>query len=107
MLGSLEEMSIIECMKKLVKEFDEKNYPEIKAHAHSLKGASSYIGASRLHYVCYFIQHHFVSKEYPEMLVYYPSLVEAAIEFKKHSRKLIADHNCKYRIRTTTHLRPL
>ena len=95
MLGSLEEMSVIDCMKRMVKEYDAKNYPEIKAQAHSLKGASSYIGASRLHYMCYFIQHHFVKQEFPEMLVYYPSLVEAAIEFKKESRKLIAENSGK------------
>lgn len=62
----------------------------MKDLAHSLKGASGYIGASRLHYVCYFIQEHFVFERNEKMLEYYPSLVEAAIEFKKYSRKIIA-----------------
>ena len=61
----------------------------MKDQAHSLKGASGYIGASRLHYVCYFIQEHFVYNRFDKMIEYYPSLVEAAIEFKLYSRKII------------------
>jgi HPt (histidine-containing phosphotransfer) domain-containing protein len=42
-------------MKDIVKEYENKNYLEMKNLAHSLKGASGYIGASRLYYMCYFI----------------------------------------------------
>jgi len=31
------------------------NYDDYKEHAHALKGASGYIGASRIHYACYYI----------------------------------------------------
>lgn len=90
MLGSLEEMTLISCVKEIKTNYDNRNYEQIKHHAHSLKGASAYIGASRVHYQCYFIQHYYVEKNYDEMLKFYPGLVEAAIEFKIHSRKLIA-----------------
>ena len=47
-------------MKSIIVPYEQNNYKEMKDLAHSLKGASGYIGASRLHYVCYFIQEHFV-----------------------------------------------
>lgn len=93
MLGSLEDMSLNQCLKDLVEAYDNKDYANIKAHAHSLKGASAYIGASRLHYMCYFIQHYYVEGNYEKMLEYYPSLIEASIEFKVYHRKLIAQNN--------------
>ena len=37
-----------------------------------------------------YIQNHFASDEFDKMLEYYPSLVEACIEFKVYSRKVIA-----------------
>ena len=58
--------------------------------AHKIKGGSGYIGAGRLYYACYFIQEHYVYKKHSLMLEYYPTLVEAAIEFRLESRKLIA-----------------
>jgi HPt (histidine-containing phosphotransfer) domain-containing protein len=90
MLGNLEGMTLNPTMKNIIEPFEKRQYKEMKDLAHSLKGASGYIGASRLHYVCYFIQEHFVFERYEKMLEYYPSLVEAAIEFKIHSRKIIA-----------------
>jgi HPt (histidine-containing phosphotransfer) domain-containing protein len=70
----------------MIPAFEEKNYQKMKELAHSLKGASAYIGASRIHYCCYYIQEHFVYERYDKMLEYYPSLVEASIEFQKYSR---------------------
>lgn len=55
MLGNFESMTLNDHMKNIVKEYDEKNHKKFKDLAHGVKGASGYIGASRLHYVCYFI----------------------------------------------------
>ena len=55
MLGQLEAMSVIPTLTDIVQHFENKNYKEMKGLAHSLKGASGYIGASRLYYVCYYI----------------------------------------------------
>ena len=74
----------------------EKDYRKMKSKAHSLKGASGYIGASCLHYSCYHIQDHFMNQNYDKMLDYYPLLIESAIEFKIESRKLLAEHNGQY-----------
>ena len=95
MLANLESMTLNEIMKKIVEMYDQRNYLEMKNHAHSLKGASGYVGASRLHYVCYFIQEHYVFNRYDKMLEYYPSLVEAAIEFKVYSRQIISKYKSK------------
>ena len=88
MLGNLEDMSLNKVMTDMVPQYEAKNYLEIKNLAHSLKGSSGYIGASRLHYVCFFIQEHYVHNRNEKMLEFYPALVEAAIEFKVHSREL-------------------
>lgn len=85
-------------MEKIVPAVDNQDYDNYKIHAHSLKGASGYVGASRLHYVCYFIQEHHYHNRYKDMLEYYPLLVEAAIEFRKHSREINAKHTGKFRI---------
>ncbi len=58
-----------------------------------MKGASGYVGVSRLHYACYFIPAHFVANHFDKMMEYYPTLVETAIEFKLYSKKIIAEFN--------------
>ena len=75
--------------------FDRKDYEDLKDKAHTLKGPSSYIGAGKLSYACYYIQYHFVENNYPLMMEYYPCVVEAAIEFKIYSRKIIAENESK------------
>ena len=69
----------------------------MKAKAHSLKGACGYVGAARLHYACYFIQEAHQNGQYHLMLEKYPRLVETAVEFKRHSRKILADYKGKLR----------
>ena len=97
MLGNLESMTLNPTMKDIIVPYEQNKFLEMKDKAHSLKGASGYIGASRLHYVCYFIQEHFVFDRHDKMVEYYPSLVEAAIEFKIHSRKIIAKFKGKFK----------
>jgi HPt (histidine-containing phosphotransfer) domain-containing protein len=93
MLAKFEEMSLISCMKGLATAVDGQDYLKMKEAAHSLKGASGYIGASHLHYACYFIQDHYMSQRYDQMMEYYPTVLEAAVEFRVYSRKLLADYN--------------
>ena len=96
MLSNFESMTLIDHMTKIVEPYDGSKHEEVKDLAHGLKGASGYIGAGRLHYVCYFIQENYVYGNLEKELEYYPSLVEAAIEFKTHSRMLIEKHNGKF-----------
>jgi HPt (histidine-containing phosphotransfer) domain-containing protein len=95
MLSNFESMTLTEQMKKIVEPYDNLKYEEVKDVAHGLKGASGYIGAGRLHYVCYFIQENFVYNRLEKEIEFYPSLVEAAIEFKTHSRMLIEKNQGK------------
>ena len=62
----------------------------MQSGAHSLKGSSGYVGASKIHYACYYIQDAYSSGNYSGMVLYYPLLVEAIIEFQRYSRELIA-----------------
>ena len=83
------EETLEESMQEIVKMFDNKKHEEFKNCAHGIKGSSAYIGAGRIHYVCYFIQENFVNKHLDNELEFYPCLVEAAIEFKTYSRKIM------------------
>ena len=80
----------------MVSVYDNLKYEKIKDIAHSLKGSCGYVGAGKLHYVCYFIQENFVLGKFDKEIEFYPSLVEAAIEFKLHSRMLIDKFKGKY-----------
>ena len=86
MLMQLEKLSLLVMMEKIVPAIDGKDYKTFKVHAHSLKGSSGYVGASKVHYACYYIQEHHYHERFEEMIKYYPLLVEAAIEFRIYSR---------------------
>jgi HPt (histidine-containing phosphotransfer) domain-containing protein len=81
MLEQLEAKSMNKVMKELPKTIDEKDWFNMKFQAHSLKGASAYAGAGRIHFACYYIQLLYEMKEEEKMIKYYPTLVEAVIEF--------------------------
>mmetsp|Transcript_33066 Transcript_33066/g.50723 ORF Transcript_33066/g.50723 Transcript_33066/m.50723 type:complete len:89 (+) Transcript_33066:27-293(+) len=55
MLSSLEDISLRKSLQDIAPEFDANNYEMIKFHAHSIKGASGYVGATHLYYACYYI----------------------------------------------------
>ena len=69
---------------------------------HQLKGASGYVGAGRIHYVCYWIQNAFHDENHQKMLDYYPLLVEACIEFKRFSREYLSKEKGKVEIGSPT-----
>jgi len=88
-------LSLNPSLDALAQAVEERDYPKMKSKAHSLKGASGYIGASCLHYSCYHIQDQFMKGNCEKMLDYYPLLIESAIDFKIESRKILAMHNGK------------
>lgn len=53
MLGNFENTSLNDNIKNLVEPFEAQDYKKFKDIAHGLKGACTYIGASRLYYACY------------------------------------------------------
>ena len=55
MLGKLEVLSLNPSLEALAQAVEDRDFPKMKSKAHSLKGASGYIGASCLHYSCYHI----------------------------------------------------
>ena len=60
---------------------DTLNWTQVKEVAHSLKSSSGYVGASRIHYDCYFMQEAYNIKELPKVGQRYNRLVENSIEF--------------------------
>jgi len=68
---------------------------QVKETAHKLKSTAGYSGASHIHYACYFLQDHFINQEYKEMMGYYPTLLEACIEFRVFHKKFIQKRDKK------------
>ena len=95
MLEKFEDMSLTQCMTQVKNAVEQEDYKKMKEGAHSLKGSSGYIGASHLHYACYFIQEHFLFERPAQMMEYYPTLIEAAVEFRVYSRRIIAEYKGK------------
>ena len=95
MLGRLETMSLNSNMTAIAAAIEHKDWAQMKLKAHCLKGACGYVGASRLHYACYFLQEAHQRGQYNLMLEKYPRLVEAVIEFKRYSRRILAEHKGK------------
>ena len=89
MLGKLEKLSLTPALTDIAQAINDRDFNKYKSKAHSLKGASGYIGASNLHYSCYHIQECFHADNYEEMLNLYPLLIESAIEFKIASRNIL------------------
>lgn len=95
MLEKLEQMALHPNLKELAAQVEKGDYLQMKNKAHMLKGASGYVAAGPVHYCCYQIQDNYNQSNYDKMLAYYPSLVEAALDFKVYSRKIIAEHKGK------------
>lgn len=69
----------------------EEDWLKLKNATHSLKSACGYVGAGKIHYACYYIQKMFADEDYPGMAKCYPLIVEAGIEFKRYSRRILAE----------------
>ena len=95
MLGKFEGMSLSVSLEDLRDAVNDKDYSKLKCKAHSLKGASGYIGAGGIHYVCYHIQEQFAMEHYDEMILYYPTLIEQAVAYRLYSRQAIAKYKSK------------
>ena len=50
MLNKFEDMTLNQTIKEIIEPYDNKQYKTVMEVAHSLKGASGYVGASRLYY---------------------------------------------------------
>jgi HPt (histidine-containing phosphotransfer) domain-containing protein len=91
MLGRLESMSLDPNIKDIAEALDCRDFNKMKSKVHNLKGACGYVGASRVHYACYWIQDAHFHGQVQEMIDLYPKLIEASVEFKRYSRQVLAN----------------
>ena len=56
LLPKYEDQSLLPYLEKLAQQLILKDWDQYKFFAHALKGPAAYVGASRLHYACYYIQ---------------------------------------------------
>ena len=71
-------------MVRITNEFDSENMDGMNDIVMMIKILAKTLGASRLYYVCQFMEDHYINNNHKELLNLYPSLVEAVIEFKIH-----------------------
>ena len=93
MLARFEENLAKAFMVKLEQCINNEDWTSMDQLLNSLKGASSLVGAGRIHYACYYILNAYKKRGFEGILNYYPLLVEAVIEFQIHSKKLLAKYN--------------
>ena len=90
MLSRLEKMSLSSCLSQITEARNRQDWQAMKAAAHSLKGASGYVGAGKVHYACYYIQKAYNNNDFEGMMNYYPLAVEACLEYKRFARQYLA-----------------
>ena len=90
MLEHLTDIGLVTNIEKITHSLQAEDWDGMKQAAHTLKGSSGYVGASKVHYACYYIQDAYNNRNYSGMVHYYPLLVEAAVEYERYSRELIA-----------------
>ena len=91
MLSRFENSSLNECLTQLKEGIEGGELDKVYQGYHTLKSASGYIGAGRVHFACYFIQEAQRQKDMRKLMYSYPLLVETCIEFRIYARKFIAD----------------
>jgi HPt (histidine-containing phosphotransfer) domain-containing protein len=106
MLPAYESSSLLPFLEKLAVEIQKRDWEQFKFQAHALKGPAGYIGASRLHYSCYYIQKAYAESDYQTMIDFYPLVIESAIELRYHLRKVLAKYegNGNHKPRLTINL---
>jgi hypothetical protein len=91
MLEKLEHLSLIPNLRDIAAAVEAQDFLAFKNKVHMLKGASGYVAAGPVHYCCFFIQDNYNKENFEGMMAYYPTLIEAAIDLRIYSKKLIAE----------------
>ena len=79
-------------MGQITSALNAENWNKVKESAMSLKASAAYIGASNIHYDCYFIQFYHMKKDYESMALRYYRLVEDSIEFLLYTKKFFENN---------------
>ena len=95
MLARLESLSIKTCMSEIKDALQTENWAKMYTSSASLRGPCGYVGAGRIQYACYYIETAYKNSDFVAMESYYPLLVEVIIEFKRYSRKYLAESQGK------------
>ena len=94
-LEDFEAMQLNVCMKEFANSVDARDKWQVKAQAQTLQESSGSIGAGHIHFICWSLQQACISNNFVAVIELYILLVEASIEFKRFSRKVLAHFKCK------------
>ena len=92
MLGRFEKTSLNECISQLKEGIENNDDEKLYQGYHTLKSASGYIGAGKVHFACYFIQEAQRLKDTEKLMFSYQLLLEICIEFRFYTKKFIAEY---------------
>jgi hypothetical protein len=77
-------MQVYQSLEKISRALEQNDISNFKNYAHALKGSSSFVGAARIHYDCYYIQYYHQRGEFESMKRLYNRLVEDILDFHNH-----------------------
>ena len=93
MLRRLEQMTLNQSMTKMANLINDKDYAEICNLSCMLKSACGYVGAGRLHYICFYIQDAIRNSKIQSIPTLYQQLVEESIAYKRYSRQILDEYS--------------
>ena len=93
MMGNFESMTLDKNLLGLKMGFDSKNWKNVKEEAHSLKGASAYLCATKLTKLAEDMQFAVQNQEIEKLRSLYPELIKESIKVKLFIKKYFAEQS--------------
>lgn len=94
-MEGFEDMTLAKNLMNMKEQIENSNYPELRGEAHSLKGASGYLAAGRLHQLSEKIQKSIDSHDTNTAINLYPRLIEESIYLKLFIKKTLSKKKSK------------
>ena len=88
-MEGFDDMTLIKNLTNMKENIESKDYAKFRAEAHSLKGASGYLAAGRVHQLSEKIQKAVDNKNYSVAFSLYPQLIEQSIILRLYIKKLL------------------
>lgn len=92
MVPMYESTSLLPYLEKMAAEINKQSWDQVSFFAHALKGPAVYIGGSRVHFACYYMQRAHLEGDLDLMLEYYSVLITEVIELRYHIDRYILEH---------------
>jgi HPt (histidine-containing phosphotransfer) domain-containing protein len=89
-MDEFEDMTLMKNLTNMKEDVENKDYKKLREEAHSLKGASGYLAAGRVHKLSEQIQKAIDTNDIAKAISLYPRLIEESIMLRIHIKKLLS-----------------